>query len=131
MGKHENQGYVEKSFPWDCWNCCCHVCTGRNCPDKNKYFGPYRFRCADCVKSNGAWRICLECDYFENKHTSRRRFKVRRRWHREDAILSRLDKIMKKLDVPPDEVPGIPRHNYIDDETRRLVEEYSKKIGAG
>lgn len=38
---------------------------------------------------------------------------------------------MAKLDVPPDEVPGVIQHNYIDDETRRLVEEYSKKIGAG
>jgi hypothetical protein len=38
---------------------------------------------------------------------------------------------MKKLDVPPDDVPGIPRHNYIDDETKQLIDSYSKKYGAG
>lgn len=130
MGKHKNQGMTVKSFTWDCWNCCCHVCTGRKCLDINKRYGPYRFRCAECVQSSDH-KKCLECDNFENKHTSRRRFKVRRRWHREDAILSRLDKIMKKLDVPPDDVPGIPRHNYIDDETKQLIDSYSKKYGAG
>jgi hypothetical protein len=34
---------------------------------------------------------------------------------------------MKKLDVPPDDVPGIPRHNHWSEETKRLIAELDKK----
>lgn len=34
---------------------------------------------------------------------------------------------MKKLDVPQDDI----QHNYLDDEAKRLLEDYNKKTGAG
>ncbi len=42
---------------------------------------------------------CIECDYFENKHTSSRHYKIKRKWHREDEIMVRLNAIMEKLDI--------------------------------
>lgn len=127
MGKHENKGFTYKGFPWKCFQCCCYVCTGRLCPHRNKRFGTYRFRCAECVESNGEMPRCLECDFFQNKHTSSRHFKIRRRWHRDDEILNRLDKIMKKLDVPAGDDADPRRHNYVDAETVKIIEDYNKK----
>ena len=129
MGKHENKGFAIKGFPWKCYQCCCYVCTGRFCPHRNKRLGFYRFRCADCVESNGAMCKCLECDFFQNKHTSSRHFKIVRRIHREDAVISRLDLIMKKLEIPPDDevTKNGSRHNYLDADTIKLIDDYNKK----
>jgi len=99
MGKHVNQGFTFNGFNFQCYQCCCYVCTGRFCPHRNARYGFYRYRCADCVQANGAMCRCLECDYFQNKHTNKRYFKIKRKWHREDAVVSRLNAIIEKLDI--------------------------------
>ena len=96
MPKRENMGFYLHGFNFRCWNCCCSVCTGRACPYPGR-FGPYQNRCARCVKLGGL-KIVLDCDYFENKHTSRRYYKIKRRYRRDDPVMKRLDEIMKLLD---------------------------------
>jgi len=129
MGEHVNKGFSFNGFNFQCYQCCCHVCTGRFCPHRNARYGFYRFRCAECVESNGVMPRCLECDFFQNKHTSRRHFKIRRRWHKDDEILSRLDLIMKKLEIPAgDEVTkNGSRYNYLNADVIKLIDDYNKK----
>ena len=97
--KQIGRGFVLHGFPWGCYNCCCRVCTGRACPEHNKIWGWYRYHCAPCARSNGEMHIVLDCDFFENKHTSSRRFRIKRRWHRNDAVVGRLDAILKNLGI--------------------------------
>jgi len=126
LGKHENKGFTLHGFAWQCHMCCCFSCTGRKCPyRRGSSDGLFHYRCIPCRASYGDMSKCMECDFFENKHTSSRHFKIKRKIHREDAIISRLDKIMQKLDVPADELEGITRHNYISDDAARLVDVYN------
>jgi hypothetical protein len=97
--KQEGRGIVLHSFNWHCYNCCCSVCTGQFCPYKTHIYSLYRFRCADCVQSNGTMSKCLDCDFFVNKHTSCRRFKIKRIWHKQDDIIDKLNAIIEKLDI--------------------------------
>jgi hypothetical protein len=40
----------------------------------------------------------LDCDYFENKHTSRRRFKIKSRVRKPDPVMEKLNAILEKLE---------------------------------
>gem|GEM_PF-4909300 len=86
-----------------------------------------RYRCVPCRASNGEMGKCINCDFFENKHTSARHFKIKRKFHREDAIISRLNKIMEKLDISMGDDSDPRRHNYWDDETIKILERMNKK----
>lgn len=123
-GKHNLKTH---SFNWGCYNCVCSVCTRRHCT-YSVGGGCYQYRCKLCVKANGNGDFgkLYECDFFENKHTSRRRFKIKRKFHKEDAIIGRLDKIMTKLEIPTDGVePLSQKHNYLSDETKRILKKYN------
>lgn len=96
MGKQENRGFALHDFPWKCYQCDCSVCNGRECPDKTHTFGPYRFHCADCVRSNGKLNIVRGCDFFRNKRTNPKYYRIAKREHRED-IKERLERIEKLL----------------------------------
>jgi hypothetical protein len=98
MGKQKGRGWYVDSYPWDCHNCCCRVCTGRLCPYKFDW-GVYKHRCAKCVRGDFKNRIVLECTFFENKNTLPLRFKIKRRWRRESPVEKKLDAIMDKLGV--------------------------------
>ena len=37
--KKPRRGFVYKTFEWDCYNCCCRVCTGTVCPYKKLTYG--------------------------------------------------------------------------------------------
>jgi hypothetical protein len=101
VAKQSGRGFELHGFAWKCWNCCCSVCTGRDCPYPAK-MGMYRNRCVRCVKANGKLDRVLDCDFFQNKHTSRRKFKIKRQFNRKGEMEKRLDLIMEKLGV---EVP--------------------------
>lgn len=99
MGKQKNRGFVMHGFSFQCLQCCCYSCTKRLCPYQRGWRDNiYKYRCASCVASNGEMSKCIECDYFENVHTSSRHFKIKRKWVREDEVLKRLDTILQKLD---------------------------------
>ena len=123
MSKQENRGFTLHGFAWGCYNCCCSVCTGNRCPDSRKRFGVYKYHCAPCRQSNGEMHKVLECDFFQNKYTTPRRYKIRRRRHVDD-LSDKLDKIMERLGISEDNSPGV---SYAE----RLVDEYNKKIGGG
>lgn len=100
MSKQEGRGFVNHGFSWDCWNCCCCVCTGRLCPYRKRWNNSlYRYRCAACAENNGKMTKCLQCDFFENRHTSSRRFKIKRKWRRDDTVITRLNAIIDKLGI--------------------------------
>lgn len=61
--------------------------------------------------------------YMQNKDKNN---KLRNKELRVDAIISRLDRIMKTIDVPE-----VPKPAVVDDEEIRLVATYNKKHGAG
>lgn len=99
MAKKSGRGWVVYEFAWECYNCCCSVCTGRMCPYTHGW-GVYRFRCAKCVQGYfDDHRICLECDFFENKYTVPRHYKVIRHKRPETALEQKVDAIMVKLGV--------------------------------
>ena len=102
MGKQKGRGWYESGYPWDCHNCCCRVCTARMCPYQHAVEGPYRHRCAKCVRGDFTNRIVLECSFFENRNTVPLHFKIKCRRRRESMTEKKLDAIMKKLDI---EVP--------------------------
>ena len=99
--KKDGRGFYLHGFNAKCFNCCCSVCTGRACPYPEHY-GVYQNRCARCVRLGGL-RVVLDCDYFENKHTSRRRFKIKSRVRKPDPVLEKLNAILEKLDVGKDD----------------------------
>lgn len=98
MGKKKETGWVNHGFNWDCWNCCCCVCTGRYCPYRNHDKTIYRFRCDAVCRADNKIVKALDCDFFQNRHTSRKVYKIRRRWHRK-SLSEKLDLIMQKLDI--------------------------------
>lgn len=84
--------------------------------------------CAKCVRSNGELNKVIDCDFFENKLTLPRHFKVKRRFHRSDEIIKRLDAIMEKFEVElPENNSVAGKHNYIDENALKLVREYNRK----
>lgn len=97
------KGFAYKSFEWDCYNCCCRVCTGESCSHKTMY-GLYRFRCAKCVRSDDMGRL-LECDDFQSKYTVPRKFRIKRRFRRKGEIEKRLDALMEHFSIDLPEEP--------------------------
>jgi len=69
---------------------------------------------------------CLQCDFFENRHTSRRRFKIKRRWHRDGDVATKLGKIMEKLEIP-DNGNEVRRCNYLDPATVKMISDYNNR----
>ena len=102
--KKPRRGFVYKSFEWDCYNCCCRVCTGTVCPYKKLTYGLYRFRCARCVRADDMGRI-FDCDYFISKYTVPRKFKIKRRFRRKGELEKRLDALMEHfgIELPPEQ----------------------------
>lgn len=82
-----------------CHMCCCYVCTGRYCPEGSRYDWQhvYKAHCRRCQLDN--LRKVLDCDYFENYHTSARRFHFKVRRRREDAVIARLDALLEHFGV--------------------------------
>lgn len=100
MTKQANRGFNLHGFNYDCLYCCCSVCTGRRCPYHHKT-GFYKNKCYLCYTENKCTKT-LECDFFENKYTVPRHFKVKRRWREvreEKAIEKKLDVIIEKLGI--------------------------------
>lgn len=91
-------------FNFGCYNCVCSVCTHRRCT-YSAGNSAYQYRCKLCVNANGngEYGRLIECDFFENVHTSVRHFKIKRRFRRKDAVIGRLDKIMEKLQISADD----------------------------
>lgn len=76
-----------------CYRCLCSVCTRRKCP--------YSDKCKACTNNN--MRYTYDCDYFENKHTAPKRYKIKKcQKQHKDIINTKLDLIMQRLDL---EVP--------------------------
>ena len=99
MGKQKGRGWYCGSYNWDCHNCCCRVCTARFCPYQHAIEGPYQHRCAKCIRGDFEHRICIDCDFFENRNTVPLRMKVVKRVHRKSELEIKVDAIMKKLGV--------------------------------
>lgn len=94
-------------FNFNCYNCVCSVCTRRKCPhSRGGSESLYQYRCKLCTNANGNgdYGRLIDCDFFENVHTSRKHFKIKRRFHRKDAVIGRLDKIMERLEISFDDV---------------------------
>lgn len=64
----------------------------------------------------------LECDYFENKHTSSRHYKIKSRKPREDEVLKRLGLIMEKMEIA--EPTEQPEHNFMSEEAKRILKKH-------
>jgi hypothetical protein len=104
VSKKDGRGFrLPNEFNAQCWNCCCSVCTGRRCPYPHGWLA-YHYRCVLC-HSGELHNKCIDCDFFENRYTVPRRFKIKSRRSKERSeILQKLDEIMKKLDIRvPDE----------------------------
>ena len=102
MAKQKGRGWYVHGFAWDCHNCECSVCTGRLCPYQH-FNGPYKHRCAPCTRGDFKNRLCIDCDFFENKYTVPRHFKIVKRRRRESPLEKKFDAIMEKLGVELDE----------------------------
>lgn len=98
----EGRGFYLHDFPWRCYNCCCRVCTGRLCPYRHEW-GVYKHRCGPCVESNGEMSRCLECDFFESKYVRPQHFKIKSRRKLEGPLEKKLDAIMVKLGMNPND----------------------------
>lgn len=110
-------------FNFKCYNCCCSCCTYRHCPYKQGR-GAYQYRCKDCVQANGEnYGRILECDYFENKYTSARHYKIVKYERKQDEVVSMLKLIMQKLEIA-EPAAEQPEHNYIDDDTKAILKKY-------
>ncbi|HEX3038596.1 MAG TPA: hypothetical protein VHO94_06350 [Oscillospiraceae bacterium] len=102
-------------FNFGCYNCVCSVCTHRRCT-YSAGNSAYQYRCKLCTNANGngEYGRLIECDFFENVHTSVRHFKIKRRFRRKDAVIGRLDKIMQRLDITLDDVNSEPQPSPFD-----------------
>lgn len=100
--KARRKGFAMGSFPWDCYNCICRLCTGWYCRYKRYNYGFYRFRCAKCVDEGGRPKV-YECDDFVNKLVVPRRYKFTRRSRAKGEIERRLDAIMEHFNIDLEE----------------------------
>lgn len=72
-----------------CYNCICNACTKFRCPYPHK-------RCRICTTLE--FKRIYDCDYFENRHTAPRRYRIKRKGkHSTDALNAKLDYLIASL----------------------------------
>lgn len=72
-----------------CYSCICNVCTRFRCPYPH-------WRCYTCT--NLDFKRIYDCDWFENRHTAPKRFRIARKGSKaKDELNAKLDLLLESL----------------------------------